>query len=86
MGSSSANGEHHAKDQQGPNRRHVHDTLGNTGKKTGFYFDEMSGPYWAMMDAGYAVEIASIKGGKAPYDAGSYGEPGKRPCRRAALH
>jgi hypothetical protein len=21
-----------------------HDTLGNTGKKTGFYFDEMSGP------------------------------------------
>jgi putative intracellular protease/amidase len=33
-----------------------------------------------MMDAGYAVEIASIKGGKAPYDAGSYGESGKRPA------
>jgi putative intracellular protease/amidase len=56
-----------------------HDALGTTGKKTGFYFDEMSGPYWAMMDAGYAVDIASIQGGKAPYDASSYGEPGKRP-------
>jgi putative intracellular protease/amidase len=57
-----------------------HDALGNTGKKTGFYFDEMSGPYWAMTDAGYAVDIASVKGGKAPYDAGSYGETGTRPA------
>jgi putative intracellular protease/amidase len=56
-----------------------HERLGDTGRATGFYFDEMSGPYWALTDAGYAIDIASPKGGKAPYDAGSYGEPGKRP-------
>jgi hypothetical protein len=54
--------------------------LGETGRPTGFYFDEMAAPYWALMDAGYAVDIASIKGGSAPYDPGSYGETGKRPA------
>jgi putative intracellular protease/amidase len=56
-----------------------HDKLGNTGRATGFYFDEMSTPYWELVDAGYTVDIASVKGGNAPYDAGSYGEAGKRP-------
>jgi putative intracellular protease/amidase len=55
-----------------------HDQLGNTGRATGFYFDEMATPYWDLVDAGYAVDIASVKGGKAPYDIGSYGEEGKR--------
>lgn len=57
-----------------------HGNLGDTGRKTGFYYDEMSVPYWALTDAGYAVEIASIKGGTPPYDLGSYGEDGKRPA------
>jgi len=57
-----------------------HENLGDTGRNTGFYYDEMSVPYWALIDAGYAVEIASIKGGTPPYDLGSYGEAGKRPA------
>lgn len=56
-----------------------HSQLGNTERATGFYFDEMATPYWALIDAGYSVDIASIKGGNAPYDIGSYGEAGKRP-------
>jgi putative intracellular protease/amidase len=55
-----------------------HNRLGNTGRATGFYFDEMATPYWELIDAGYSVEIASVKGGNAPYDIGSYGETGKR--------
>jgi putative intracellular protease/amidase len=55
-----------------------HDSLGETGRATGFYFDEMATPYWSLVDAGYSVDIASIKGGKAPYDLGSFGEEGKR--------
>jgi putative intracellular protease/amidase len=55
-----------------------HDDLGATGKKTGFYFDEMAGPYWALTDAGCQVDIASIKGGAAPCDIGSFGEAGRR--------
>lgn len=57
-----------------------HENLGDTGRKTGFYYDEMSVPYWALVDAGYAVEIGSIKGGTPPYDVASYGEPGNRPA------
>lgn len=47
-----------------------HDQLGNTGRKTGFYFDEMAHPYWALVDVGLAVDIASIQGGAAPHDRG----------------
>lgn len=55
-----------------------HNRLGDTGRATGFYFDEMATPYWDLVDAGYSVDIASIKGGKAPFDLGSFGEDGKR--------
>jgi Putative intracellular protease/amidase len=57
-----------------------HDQLGGTGRKTGFYYDEMAHPYWALVDAGLKVDIASIRGGAAPYDPGSLAdEPDKRP-------
>lgn len=56
-----------------------HDEIGDTGRKTGFYFDEMATPYWALTDAGYAVEIASIAGGAAPADPGSIGDEASRP-------
>ncbi|EGU32019.1 ThiJ/PfpI [Vibrio ichthyoenteri ATCC 700023] len=42
-----------------------HTELGDTGKKTGFWFDELATPFWGFYDAGYEVTIASIKGGKA---------------------
>jgi putative intracellular protease/amidase len=57
-----------------------HSVLGTAGRKTGFYFDEMATPYWALTDAGYDVEIGSIIGGEAPIDPSSYGEDGKRPA------
>lgn len=47
------------------------DKLGETGKPTGFHFEELSSPYYLLQDAGYEVEIASIAGGKAPVDPGS---------------
>ncbi|MEM7710625.1 MAG: type 1 glutamine amidotransferase domain-containing protein [Pseudomonadota bacterium] len=48
-----------------------HSKLGKTGRETGFYFDEMAAPYWALTDAGHEVVIASIAGGPAVHDPGS---------------
>lgn len=48
-----------------------HAELGTTGKKTGFWMEELAAPYYAFMDAGYEVSIASPKGGKPPVDPGS---------------
>lgn len=58
-----------------------HTELGSTGRMTGFYFDEMAAPYWAMIDAGHDVSIASIAGGPATHDPGSVNDdPAKRPA------
>jgi putative intracellular protease/amidase len=43
-----------------------HDTLGNTGKETGFYLPEVSHPVDVFDRAGFAVEYVSPRGGKAP--------------------
>ncbi|WNZ22634.1 type 1 glutamine amidotransferase domain-containing protein [Leptolyngbya sp. NK1-12] len=43
-----------------------HDTLGNTGKETGFYLPEVSHPVDVFERAGLIVEYVSPKGGKAP--------------------
>ena len=40
-----------------------HAKLGNTGRQTGFYYDEMATPYWTLIDCGWEVTIASIAGG-----------------------
>jgi len=45
-----------------------HDTLGNTGKKTGFWVEEFAAPYYAFIDAGVEVTLATPKGGQAPID------------------
>src|SRR4051794_9796700 len=45
-----------------------HDKLGNTGKKTGFWLEEFTAPYYAFLDAGAAVPLASPKGGQPPLD------------------
>ncbi|MEM8824706.1 MAG: type 1 glutamine amidotransferase domain-containing protein, partial [Pseudomonadota bacterium] len=58
-----------------------HDRLGDTGRKTGFYFDEMAAPYWALRDAGHEVVLASIAGGEAPHDPTSLADdPAERPA------
>lgn len=44
---------------------------GKTEEPTGFWLEEMTAPYYAFIDAGYDVTIASIKGGKPPVDPNS---------------
>jgi len=45
-----------------------HDTLGNTGEKTGFWLEEFAAPYYVFTDAGAQVTVASPKGGQPPID------------------
>ena len=45
-----------------------HDELGNTGEKTGFWVEEFAAPYYALVDAGVQVTIASVAGGQPPID------------------
>lgn len=51
-----------------------HGELGSTGKRTGFHYEELTTPYYALRDAGYAVDIASPRGGAVPHDPGSLPE------------
>lgn len=45
-----------------------HDTLGNTGEKTGFWLEEFAAPYYTLKDAGATITLASPKGGQPPLD------------------
>jgi len=45
-----------------------HETLGDTGKKTGCYLSEVAHPYHVFTQAGYAVDFVSPEGGAAPVD------------------
>lgn len=52
-----------------------HSELGTTGKQTGFWLPELTHPYYKFKDAGYSVDIASIKGGTAPIDSKIFAIP-----------
>ncbi|WCS28835.1 type 1 glutamine amidotransferase domain-containing protein (plasmid) [Methylobacterium sp. NMS14P] len=52
-----------------------HDRLGDTGRKTGFWLEELAAPYYVFKDAGAEVVLASPKGGRPPLDPKS-NEPG----------
>lgn len=52
-----------------------HDKLGNTGRKTGFWLEELAAPYYVLKDAGVDITLASPKGGQPPLDPKS-NEPG----------
>ncbi len=45
-----------------------HDQLGDTGRKTGFWLEELAAPYYAFRDADAEVVLASPKGGQPPLD------------------
>jgi putative intracellular protease/amidase len=45
-----------------------HDTLGNTGRKTGFWLEEFAAPYFVFRDAGVKLTLASPQGGQPPLD------------------
>ncbi len=48
-----------------------HDTLGDTGKKTGFWVEEFASPYYTLLDEGAHITIATPNGGAAPIDPAS---------------
>jgi putative intracellular protease/amidase len=45
-----------------------HDKLGGTGRKTGFWLEELAAPYYVFKDAGIELTLASPKGGRPPLD------------------
>jgi putative intracellular protease/amidase len=45
--------------------------MGDTGKATGFWAEELAVPYYALTDAGASVTLASPLGGAVPVDPGS---------------
>lgn len=45
-----------------------HDQLGDTGKKTGFWLEELAAPYYVFRDEGVEITLASPKGGQPPLD------------------
>ena len=48
-----------------------HDELGDTGRKTGFWLEELAAPYYRFVDAGHEVVLASPAGGRPPLDPAS---------------
>jgi putative intracellular protease/amidase len=57
-----------------------HATMGDTGQPTGVWFEELSTPYYAFIDAGVEVDLASINGGPVPIDPGSQAPEGQNPA------
>ncbi len=45
-----------------------HDELGNTGRKTGFWLEELAAPYYTFEEVGAEITLASPKGGRPPLD------------------
>ena len=54
-----------------------HDTLGTTGRPTGFWLEELAAPYYVFKDAGANIVLASPAGGQPPLDPKS-NEPGSQ--------
>jgi putative intracellular protease/amidase len=62
-----------------------HDELGSTGRKTGFWLEEFAAPYYAFLEAGADITIASPKGGQPPLDPKS-DEPGFQTAETRRFH
>lgn len=62
-----------------------HDRIGETGKPTGVWLEELAAPYFLFRDAGAEVTIASVAGGRVPVDPSSVaGEQSPSVARFAA--
>ncbi|MFT5819303.1 MAG: putative intracellular protease/amidase [Crocinitomix sp.] len=48
-----------------------HEDLGETGRKTGFWLEEFTDPYYLLIDNGIEVTLVSPKGGRPPIDPSS---------------
>lgn len=55
-------------------------TMGVGGAPTGVWFEEVATPYYAFVDAGAEVDIASLAGGRIPIDPHSLQAAGKNPA------
>jgi len=49
-----------------------HSALGDTGRRTGVFSSELTEPYYAFVDGGMEVDVASIDGGLVPFDPMSF--------------
>ncbi|MFD0985737.1 type 1 glutamine amidotransferase domain-containing protein [Methyloligella solikamskensis] len=54
-------------------------TMGPGGEPTGLWFEELATPYYAFVDEGADVTLASIEGGEAPIDPRSLEPDGGTP-------
>src|SRR5580693_8974997 len=45
-----------------------HEKLGDTGRKTGLWLEELAFPYYVFKDAGAVMVLASPRGGAVPLD------------------
>jgi putative intracellular protease/amidase len=54
-----------------------HHEVGTTGRRTGYYLNEVAVPYYAFKEAGYVVDIASPTGGPVAPDPGSLAAGGE---------
>lgn len=50
-----------------------HGQLGDTGRETGFWLEELAAPYYSFKEAGAAITLASPLGGRPPFDPASAG-------------
>ncbi|MEM9087320.1 MAG: type 1 glutamine amidotransferase domain-containing protein [Cyanobacteria bacterium P01_F01_bin.53] len=57
-----------------------HASLGDTEKTTGLWVEELTTPYYAFLDAGASVTVASMQGGPVPIDPGSQQADGENPA------
>ncbi len=57
-----------------------HDRLGGSGRMTGIWAEELATPFRLFGEAGFAVDIASPKGGRVPFDPASVHPAGQNPA------
>jgi len=62
-----------------------HGQLGNTGKTTGLWLEEVAAPYYVFTDARAEVTLASPAGGKPPVDPNSEAPDGQTEATRRFL-
>ena len=58
----------------------AHAVFGQTGEKTGLWFEELSTPYYAFIDHGARVDLVSLPGGPVPIDPRSLATEGRNPA------
>ncbi|GIX21260.1 MAG: dihydroxyacetone kinase [Gammaproteobacteria bacterium] len=49
-----------------------HDALGDSGRRTGYFLSEVAHPFQVLEAAGFEIDFASPKGGRAPMDPKSH--------------